>query len=458
MKNQMSRRNFLVTSGAIAGTTLLNPLSEAKAETVSSQSKPPKKIKVALIGTGSRGCGMWGSDLVKDYPAYIEFVGLCDKNEGRVETGKRLIGAPCPTYTDFEKMMKETTPDLLIVTTMDATHHEFIIRGLELGADVITEKPMTTDEKKVQAILDAERKTGKKCRVTFNYRYSPHRAKIWELLQAGEIGELTSVDFHWYLDASHGADYFRRWHRLVECSGSLWVHKASHHFDLLNWWIDSDPESVYALGALNFYGKNGTYRAENCRSCPHTNTCKFYFDIMKNSYYKELYVDNEKYDGYLRDGCVFKNDINIFDKMAATIRYKNGVQVSYSLTAYSPYEGYRIAFNGTKGRIDAWIQESRPVNDANYDEIVLFKNFSKREYIQIPFGTSGHGGGDKLLKDQIFLPGTPDPFKQCADTRDGAFACLVGIAARNSIASGKPVDIATLTTLQPQAAKEYRRV
>ncbi|MDR1200433.1 MAG: Gfo/Idh/MocA family oxidoreductase [Tannerellaceae bacterium] len=459
MKNQMSRRSFLTASGAIAGTALFSPLNEVKAETVSSQSdKMLKKKRVALIGTGSRGCGMWGSDLVKEYPDYIEFVGLCDKNPGRLETGKHLIGVSCPTYTDFEKMMSETKPDLLIVTTMDATHHEFIIRGLELGADVITEKPLTTDEKKVQAILDAEKKTGKKCRITFNYRYSPHRAKIWELLKAGEIGELTSVDFHWYLDTSHGADYFRRWHRLVECSGSLWVHKASHHFDLLNWWIDSDPESVYALGELNFYGKNGKYRAENCRSCPHTKTCNFYFDIAKDNYYKQLYVDNEKYDGYLRDGCVFKNDVNIFDKMAATIRYKNGVQVSYSLTAYSPYEGYRIAFNGTKGRLDAWVQESHPVSDANYDEIVLFKNFSKREYIQVPFGTSGHGGGDKLLKDQIFLPDTPDPFKQCAGTRDGALACLVGIAARNSIASGKPVDIAELTTLQPQTVKEYKRV
>ncbi|MDR2969736.1 MAG: Gfo/Idh/MocA family oxidoreductase, partial [Tannerellaceae bacterium] len=364
----------------------------------------------------------------------------------------------CPTFTDFEKMMRETKPDLLIVTTMDSTHHEFIIKGMEMGADVITEKPLTTDEMKVQAILDAEKRTGKNCRITFNYRYSPHRAKMWELLRNGEIGELTSVDFHWYLDTSHGADYFRRWHRLKECGGSLWVHKASHHFDLLNWWIDSDPETVFGLGALNHYGKNGTERAENCRTCPHTKNCKFYWDIMKNSTYVKLYVDNEKYDGYLRDGCVFKNDVNIYDKMGASIKYKNGVQVSYSLTAYSPYEGYRIAFNGTKGRIDAWIQESRPVSDVNYDEIILFRNFGRREYIQVPFGTSGHGGGDRLLKDQIFLPNIEDPFRQCAGIRDGALACLVGIAARNSIETGKPVNIADLTSIVPQAKKEYRRV
>ena len=247
MHNTISRRQFLAATGAITGTALLNPLTGMKAEAANVMApKASKKLRLAMVGTGIRGTTMWGRDLMKAYPDYMEFVGLCDKNEGRLETGKRIIGASCPTYTDFEKMMQETKPDVLIVTTVDCTHHEFIIRAMELGCDVITEKPMSTDEKKIQAILDAEKKTGRKCRVTFNYRYSPHRAKIWELLRAGEIGEITSVDFHWYLDTSHGADYFRRWHRLVENSGSLWVHKASHHFDLLNWWIDSDPESVDA--------------------------------------------------------------------------------------------------------------------------------------------------------------------------------------------------------------------
>ena len=72
---------------------------------------------------------------------------------------------------------------------------------------------------------------------------------------SGAIGHVTSVDFSWYLDATHGADYFRRWHRLREKSGSLWVHKATHHFDLVNWWLDADPVEVTAAGALELYGK-----------------------------------------------------------------------------------------------------------------------------------------------------------------------------------------------------------
>jgi predicted dehydrogenase len=67
------------------------------------------------------------------------------------------------------------------------------------------------------------------------------------------VGKITSVDFHWYLNTFHGADYFRRWHGERKYSGTLLLHKATHHFDLLNWWIDSDPVEVFCLrktGAL----------------------------------------------------------------------------------------------------------------------------------------------------------------------------------------------------------------
>ena len=112
------------------------------------------------------------------YKQSHQLVGLCDINPGRVETGKTILGVNCPVFTDFAKMMRDTKPDILIVTTVDATHHEFIIKGMEMGADIITEKPMTIDEFKCRDILEAERRTGKTITVTFNYRYSPHRQKI----------------------------------------------------------------------------------------------------------------------------------------------------------------------------------------------------------------------------------------------------------------------------------------
>jgi predicted dehydrogenase len=443
-----SRRNFIKRSGtALAGSFLVHPLAQA----LSLFPGLDRKLKLVLVGTGIRGLSMWGRDVVKAYSDQVEFVGLSDKNEGRMQLGKAYLEVDCPLFLDFDQMLRETTPDVVIVTTVDSTHHEFIIKGLKAGMHVITEKPMTTDEKKVQAILDAERLSGKQVLVTFNYRYSPHRQKLYELLQEGAIGKVTSVDFHWYLDTSHGADYFRRWHGIQAHSGSLLVHKASHHFDLLNWWLNSDPEEVFAYGSLEFYGKNGPFRSKSCRGCPHASSCDFYWDITKNEYLSKLYVDNEKYDGYLRDGCVFREEIDSFDKMAVQIRYKNKVQVSYSLTTYSPYEGYRIAFNGTEGRLEAWIKESQPWEEKNEDELVLVKNFGERTIISVPHGQGGHGGGDTRLKDKIFLdPNQADPWRQSAGSRDGAMSCLIGIAARHSIEQGKPIQIQDLTTIPLQ--------
>ncbi len=443
-----SRRDFLAKSGAmLAGSFFVHPVSEA----LNLWDKPDQKMKLALVGTGVRGVNMFGRDVQRVYEGQVEFVGLCDKNEGRLNYARGYIGVDCPVYLDCDKMLAEAKPDVLIVTTMDSTHHEFIIKGLEAGINVITEKPMTTDEVKCQAILDAEKKSGKRVIVTFNYRYSPHRQKIYELLRANEIGDITSVDFHWYLNTSHGADYFRRWHRRKEFGGSLLVHKSTHHFDLLNWWLDSDPEEVFAYGSLEFYGKNGPFRADNCRSCNHKTSCDFYWDITKSKSNVDLYVNNEQYDGYHRDGCVFKEDIDIYDKMAVQIKYKNKVQVSYSLTTYSPYEGYRIAFNGTKGRVDAWIKESQPWEEKAADEIRLTKNFGKSEVITIPHGGGGHGGGDTRLKDKLFKdPAMADPWRQSAGTRDGAMSILVGIAARNSIETGMPVKVQDLVDIPLQ--------
>jgi len=307
----MKRRNFLTTTAGIAAgaSFLSNPVAAAVAEA--------SKKKLALVGTGVRGVGFWGKRVVDNYSDIVEFVALCDINPGRLEYAKKYMKVNCPVYTDFEKMMAETRPDMVIVTTVDSTHHKYIIRAMELGADVLTEKPMTTDEVKCQAILDAERRTGRTCTVGFNYRYGTLFTAIKEQLAKKPVGKITSVDFHWYLNIYHGASYFRRWHGEREKGGSLLVHKATHHFDLLNWFLDSDPVEVMSYGALEHYGKNNPFRGANCRNCAYTDKCKYYWDITKDKHAMELYVKNEKYDGYIRDNCLWREDVNIFDKMSA---------------------------------------------------------------------------------------------------------------------------------------------
>lgn len=457
-----SRRSFLESVSMLAVGSAL-PLSAFKFGT-------KEKLRVALVGTGIRGNTFWGRRLAQEYSEILEFVGLSDINPGRLAYGKKYIGVDCPTFINFDQMMAETKPDLLIVTTKDSTHHEFIIKGLDFGCDVLTEKPLTIDEQKCQAIIDAERRSNKNLIVGFNYRWSPYSTKIKELLAANSIGKLTSVDFHWYLNTYHGASYFRRWHGQREYGGTLWVHKATHHFDLLNWWINSDPSEVFAYGDLEKYGSNGPFRGKNCRSCDHKNDCEFYWDITKSESDMRLYVDHEKHDGYIRDNCLYRHEINIHDKMSAQVKYKNNVILNYSLTTYSPYEGWRVAFNGTEGRIEAWLdipyQKEVAMNQAEMhaaemnqntsdpmdsEPIIVHKLWKDFETVKVPVERGGHGGGDQRLQDKIFVsPEIPDPYQRSAGLRDGVMSILVGIAARKSIESGEPVKIAALTDMEPR--------
>src|SRR5688500_1478192 len=183
-----------------------------------------------------------------------QLVALCDTNEKRLALSVREAppqpGNGIATYmaAEFDRMIAEQKPDTVIVTVPDYLHHEYIVRALKQGCNVITEKPMTIDLGKLKLVLDAQRATGKNVTVTFNYRYSPPRTQLKDVLMSGVIGEIQAVAFRWYLDRVHGAGYFRRWHRYKDRSGGLLVHKSTHHFDLMNWWVDSTPKTVAANG------------------------------------------------------------------------------------------------------------------------------------------------------------------------------------------------------------------
>ena len=294
------------------------------------------------------------------YSDVVQFVGLCDINPKRVESSKALMGVDCPTFTNFDEMLDKAKPDVVMVTTRDSFHSQYIVRALDRGFDVMTEKPMVIDEKQCQAVLDAEKRNNKKIIVTFNYRYAPKHRTVKEILMSGEIGRVLSVDFAWYLDVYHGADYFRRWHAYKNGGGSLWVHKATHHFDLVNWWLGADPVEVVANGQLQVYGKNGTIRAANCRVCPHKKECRFYYDIDTNPTRMKLYADCGGRRRLLPRRCVFRNDIDIYDSMQAIVKYSNGATMAYSLNAHMPFEGYRVAFNGELGRLEVRDYERQP--------------------------------------------------------------------------------------------------
>ena len=430
------------------------------------------KKKYVIVGTGVRS-EMYIRATVDTHKDVAELVGFCDSNQTRMDYWNRELQkqwghAPVPTYKapDFDRMIAEQKPDTVIITSMDRTHHFYACRAMELGCDVITEKPMTIDAEKCQQIIDTQKRTGKKLTVTFNYRYSPRNSKVKEVLQSGAVGEITSIHFEWLLDTSHGADYFRRWHRNKANCGGLMVHKATHHFDLVNWWIDSKPVIVFAMGDLKFYGKiNAEKRGITefySRARDNAFAAKDPFAIhiseAKDDRLRQLYYDAEHEDGYFRDQSVFGDGIDIEDNMGVMVRYANNVVMTYSLNAHSPWEGYRVCFNGTKGRLEFNVVEKAFVAAHQEDfsapgmremegdkkslvPMIIFQpHWGKPQVIDFDEGPrSGHGGGDARLLKDLFVGADDDPLGRAADFHDGANSILTGISANISMKTGLPV-------------------
>lgn len=438
--------------------------------------------RYGLIGTGSRA-GMYvralsGTQLgAERVPDVAELVAWSDVNPGRLDVYEREVvaaGHPAPARyatDDVERMIRDERVDRVIVTTPDFTHADYVVRSLRAGADVVVEKPLTIDAESVRRIGAAIAETGREVITTFNYRYSPRNSTLRRVIADGEIGAVTSVHFEWALDTVHGADYFRRWHRWKANSGGLFIHKASHHFDLVNWWIAATPVRVFASGGLRFYGaENAAARGLGARPSRGTGAAgdPFALDLAADPHLKELYLDQEHHDGYLRDRDVFDAGITIEDNLAALVDYDSGATMSYSLNAHAPWEGYRVTVNGTEGRAELEVvergavligEDGRVVVDPSMhpgyspedevrpdsERLVVQRHWEGARVVPIPEGIGSHGGGDAYLLQHLFDRVTDDqPLGRVAGYADGVKAISVGIAGNLSLATGEPVRIADL--------------
>ncbi|KIF78223.1 dehydrogenase [Streptomyces sp. 150FB] len=428
--------------------------------------------RAAIVGTGSRA-QQFTEGLARR--EHIEVVAFCDPNQQRMAHHNRLLAAagrpPAITYRPdrFTEMLRAERVDTVVVTTIDALHDGYIVAALRAGCRVVTEKPLTTDAERCRRILAAVDETGGDLSVAFNYRFNPVHELVHAQLRQGAIGDLVSVHFEWMLDVRHGADYFRRWHRERANSGGLMVHKAGHHFDLVNWWLGARPQRVFGLGRLAFYGReNGErtgYRRDYERA--HGSSAAlddpFALHLEDNEGLRALYLDAEHEDGYFRDRNVFGDGITIEDDMAVLVRYDSGASMSYHLTAYSPWEGYRVMFNGTRGRLELEVEESawqRPqakvtsakgnvhgdteMENAGGARILVRPLWQPPREVEIPeFDHAGHGGGDARMLHALFDGGTggAEGGAQTATAADGALALAVGLAANTAFSRGEVVDI-----------------
>lgn len=439
--------------------------------------------RAAVVGTGHRAQTF--TRALAERPGHL-VAALCDPSPTRMAFHNRLLaeaGAPAATQWEpdrFTDMLAKENIDEVVVTTIDVEHDRYIVPALKAGCRVVTEKPMTVDAARCARILDTVRETGNLLTVAFNYRFNPVHEKVRDLLADGAIGEVLSVHFEWLLDVRHGADYFRRWHRDKRNSGGLMVHKSSHHFDLVNWWLGDEPRDVFGYGRLGFYGREAGERHGLRRDYDRAHGAEqaaddpFALDLSANETLRALYLDAEQDDGYLRDRNVFGGPVSIEDDMAVLVRYARGATMTYHLTAYSPWEGYRVMFNGSAGRLELEVEESRwqpprarlgsgsgavhgdtAAEHAGGARLTLRQLWRPPVDIPLVAAHEAHGGGDPRMLDALFGPVDPARAADAgtaeravahptATERDGALALAVGLAANRCFETGRPVAVPEL--------------
>ncbi len=404
------------------------------------------KKKFALIGASGRGRSSYALPIVQEYADTAELVGIYDINYGRACVVSEACGG-VPVFKSFEELMEKAKPDCIIVTTVDKFHAEYIIKGIKAGVQVFTEKPMCINEDQCRAILEAEREYNNYIGACFNDRYTAHITKLKELMPL--LGDIYTVNYEWMLArpkiaGNHGASYYRRWNAYMDLSGGLAITKATHHFDNINWLVDSHPKTVSAFGKLRLYGKNGTRRAKRCSECPYTDSCEFYYQPDSDA--KKMYVDNEKYDGYMIDRCVFDENIDIYDTMCVAVEYENGTVMTYTETSNAPYEGFKMNINGEKGRFEVNYFSNGGLRKNETFDFVRFidLNGNITTYSMPIPGVGSHGGSDTALRNVLFAGKNPPLEEQRCGSHEAAFSVLLGTAVNKSIKEGRPIDIKEL--------------
>ncbi len=444
-----------------------------------------------MVGTGARA-GLYIDALAHKYADRGVVTSWCEPNPIRMDYYDRVMATaalpPPARYlpAEFGRLLGSHRPDAVIVTSPDHTHAGYAAQALLAGCDVILEKPVATTPAGARMLADAAGTAAGTLTVTFNYRYAPRNSALRQVIAAGTIGRVTSVHFEWVLDTVHGADYFRRWHREKPASGGLLVHKASHHFDLVNWWIGDYPATVYARGALQFYGAQNASRRglpprpERSAGAAGLASDPFALDLAADSTLRGLYLEAESQDGYIRDRDVFSPGITIEDNLAVLVSYRSGALLTYSLNAHSPWEGYRVSVNGDAGRAELEVVErghvrsvaeggimGRPAVDpmisgdgaaAAPDDprpvsqrLLVQRHWEPAREVPIAAADGPHAGGDAPLLDSVLGGASaPDPLGRRAGYADGLASAAIGLAANESIATGCVVEIADVIG-QPSA-------
>ncbi|MFA5291731.1 MAG: Gfo/Idh/MocA family oxidoreductase [Phycisphaerae bacterium] len=390
---------------------------------------------IAIIGASRRSDTMF--NFLKHNPDYGFVKGLYDIIPQRGEYFiNRYELKQAVIYNTLQQALDDKQVKAVFIGTPDYAHVEPAVESLKAGKHIYCEKPLATTLRDCDMIIDGAKNAKTVFYVGKNLRHSPVHEKLHEILESGKIGKLLTIEANEYYYA--GRTYFRRWNRLRKYSGGLWITKACHDFDLLNWFAGGNPRKVFAVSSLSYY-KTKEGAGPNCRECKIKNNCPDYYGVDEPEKYKwsskwdELDRITEETTGRPRDLCLYNSDKDTFDNGIAVVEYDNDTRATYTVNVVSAQNTRQMRLTGTEGSVEGDMSEGKVVYWKRHtDTKELFDLKDKMN--------SGHGGADdQILKD--FFNCCHNNNKPKTGWLEGRLALEVGLAARESCDTGKVIEL-----------------
>ncbi|MBR3864650.1 MAG: Gfo/Idh/MocA family oxidoreductase [Clostridia bacterium] len=429
-----------------------------------------KVFTVSILGCGSRGHYAYGRCMKEHFSDKFKIVTVCDIDPKKIQLAKEDWGITDENcFISSEEFFKEKRSDALVIATQDQDHVPMCIKALELGYDVLLEKPITSNEDELYALLDAYNKYNRKVIVCHVLRYAPAYLKMKSLIDEGQIGKLICIDWIEQVTYWHQSHSFVRgnWRRSEDTSPMI-LAKCCHDLDLLQYYADSKCDSVYSVGDLSFFNKANQPEgaADRCADCKYVNDCvysaeRLYVEKRRKDFdwIREKPEVNEEHrrqgwpfnvvdltrpitDESIRKAyqnsdygrCVFACDNNVVDNQMVSMQFKNGVRANLTMTAFTSHPGRKVTFHGTYGEIEM-DEENDYIRLSRYGRGTQFFSI-KQLNREIVDDTFGHGGGDVMLVRDLYnaLAGVGSMGTSLDKSIESH---LMGIAAEKSRKTGK---------------------
>lgn len=376
-----------------------------------------KQYSVAIVGLGGRGLDTYAK-YAKLHPERMKIVAVADILPEKVEAARKMYDVPkagCFASAD-ELLAAGKLADVIIIATQDREHKEYTLRALDLGYDILLEKPVSVFASDCIEIRDAAQKAGRLVTVCHVLRYTPFFRKIKEEIRSGVIGKPMTVSALENVGYWHQAHSFVRgnW-RNDQIESPMILQKCCHDFDILAWLLDKRCLSVSSVGALSYFTpenapEGSAARCTDCKvkDCPY-DAAKIYFDseIGYNRGNREwpcniLVADptEKTLAEAVRTGpygrCVFACDNNVVDHQIVNMQFEDGVTASLTMTGFTAYNTRQLKVMGTRGEIVA-------DQGKNLVTVTPFgKESTVYDIAALAEDLSGHGGGDNRMLTEMF--------------------------------------------------------